>query len=73
VTYTIKPSDIYSRFELVLRAVGNSFKISGFRPPKSGELFVNPEGSIESCKPDYKCCPRFIVEHIDNRLSEWWE
>lgn len=79
MTYTMKPSDIYTSWSDVCEHLKNYEKSTGircvivdFRPPKGGDTWIDTSGvcSVFWYMYDYKL-PRFIIRPQNIQGSVW--
>lgn len=84
MTYTVKPSEIYrtadAQAAIAALLIAKNLIIVDFRPPVSGETFINKFDNSSQCatmmchhREPWSTYPRFIVTNAPNRAATWWE
>jgi len=71
----IYPSEIYANPDKARKGV-EGYRITTFRPPKYGELYLTAYYTVEEIVTDFRFGePRFILERIPlgSGFSEAWE
>lgn len=74
---TIRPSDVYSGGAVLARVkqIMKNAQVINFRPPESGDLFINEHGESQLATFDFGC-PWFILEpmsEFEGQFDAVWE